>query len=195
MLGAVVLFRPIESCEGRGADARWSPFPVLLLLNPRYVPAPMLAYQAESGTSLRSTLAAHMLVGDLVSLAAIAAVAGALAVMARGQRGPRPAGWSKWIVQRVVMDGRRRVERRAPSSRPETEVRVSTTPGKTHFWTGVVQDEGRVTRCGLQVAGRGKTTTALGAVTCKRCVQYVELDRMVTRPVTKRSRRRRGGMY
>ncbi len=109
MLGAVVLFRLIESCEGRGADARWSPFPVLLLLDPRYFPAPMLAYQAESGTSLRSTLAAHMLLGDLVSLAAIAAAAGARAVMARGQRGPRPAGWSKWTVQRVVMDGRRRV--------------------------------------------------------------------------------------
>ena len=63
---------------------------------------------------------------------------------------------------------------------------MSTKPGKIHFWTGVVQDEGRVTRCGLQVAGRGQTTTALGAVTCKRCVQYVKLDRMVTRPVTKR---------
>ncbi len=37
-----------------------------------------------------------------------------------------------------------------------------------------------MTRCGLQVAGRGNTTTSLGAVTCKRCVQYVELDRMVT---------------
>ncbi len=60
---------------------------------------------------------------------------------------------------------------------------MSTKPAKIHFWTGVVQDEGRVTRCGLLVAGRGKTTMALGAVTYKRCVQYVELDRMVTRPV------------
>ncbi len=69
---------------------------------------------------------------------------------------------------------------------PQHEARVSTKQGKIHFWTGIVHATGLVTRCGRRVAGRGKTTSALGAVTCKRCVQYVELDRMVTRPVTKR---------
>lgn len=37
-----------------------------------------------------------------------------------GQRGPRPARWSKWTIQRVVVDGRRRVnhELRARGFKP-----------------------------------------------------------------------------
>ena len=37
-----------------------------------------------------------------------------------GQRGPRPERWSKWTIQRVVMDGRRRVshELRARGLKP-----------------------------------------------------------------------------
>lgn len=69
-----------------------------------------------------------------------------------------------------------------------------TARGKIHFWTRVVQAEGRVVRCGLRIIDTRKTTTATAAVTCQRCASYLATD---AGGVTRESRRRRAraGMY
>ena len=61
--------------------------------------------------------------------------------------------------------------------------------GKLHFWTREVQAQGHITRCGLRMVDRQKTTTARARVTCERCRNFLEADRRVT----PRSRSR--GMY
>ena len=66
---------------------------------------------------------------------------------------------------------------------------MSTKRGKLHFWTREVQDQGHITRCGLRMADRSKTTTARERVTCQRCRNFLDTDRRVT------ARSRSRGMY